>query len=55
LKHNKNGDWVPTWSNEIAAQNIVDGKVHWLVNDQGGWQEQKVSDVEHYIATQMKN
>jgi hypothetical protein len=55
LRHNKHGDWITTWSNELAAQNINDGKVNFPVNDWGMYQEQKVSDVEHYIATQMNN
>ena len=55
LRRNKSGDWITTWSNELAAQNIVGGKVNWFVNDWGMYQEQKVSDVEHYITAQMSN
>jgi hypothetical protein len=53
LKRNSYGNWITTWQNQLAAQNIVGGKVHWPVNDFGMYQDEKVSAVEHYIQSQM--
>jgi len=49
LKNGDKGKLYTTLSNDLAAENVVNGKLQWLAKDNSQLQEQSLIDVEQDI------